>query len=95
MKPEIVAGLTKFEWSKDKAWFPQLPPEPGTSHAVAQYQWRHRLIDLEVKEPIFYDSEGDGHISVCGAKIRVLLPLRFSDQDPDACPRCVKALAEG
>lgn len=93
MEPEIIAGLTKFEWSKDKAWFPQLSPEPGLAHAFVQYPWRYKSIDLDVKEPVFYDGERDGTVAQCGATIRVLLPLKFNGKDPRACPRCVQALA--
>lgn len=94
MESEFVVGLTKFEWSKDKAWFPQLSPDPGVSHAVEQHLWGYRLIDLGVNEPVFYDGIGGGHPSVCGIKVRALLPIKFNGQDPDACPRCVQALAD-
>ena len=93
-EPETVAAFRSFEWKQGKQSFPQLKAEPGPVHAVRQYPGFMPRIRLEVKEPVYLDGRGDHERALCGASMRVLLPIKFNEQDPDACPACVEVLSK-
>lgn len=94
VETEIVAAFQSFEWKRGKQNEPQLKADPGKVHAVIQYPGYFTGIRLEVKEPVFLDGRGSGERALCGANMRVLLPMKFNGQDPDACPKCLEALAK-
>jgi hypothetical protein len=60
---------------------PQLPENPGTIHAVPR-----GFIAPYPTQPQF--SGRFPEVAVCGADVRVVLPLRFDASDEDACPSC-------
>lgn len=90
---QIVAAFQSFEWKRGKQNEPQLKADSGMAHAVLQYPGYYSRVRLEVKEPVYLDGQGDGERALCGANMRVLLPMEFNGQDPDACPQCVEALS--
>ncbi|MBO0596575.1 hypothetical protein I2485_06760 [Nesterenkonia sp. E16_7] len=72
-----------------------LPAEPGLSHAchVGGFyeQTLHQALDKH-RAPQFLEEPGEYRRAACGKKVKALLPIEFSDQDPDACPACVAAV---
>lgn len=74
-----------------------LPAEPGLSHASPIGNFAeaslHRALDEE-RVPQFLKEPGEYRRAACGKTIKVLLPNAFKDQDSDACPACVAAIAK-
>lgn len=63
---------------------PALPREPGPVHATATLATQRQG---ERGTPGFL-SVASTEPTVCGAGVRVLLPVPFNPEDPDACPEC-------
>lgn len=84
----FLVALTRYELQKDRehgGHDPIAPEDPGTVHAVGLMPYLAR----RTKEPqiLRYDNE-----AVCGAFVKLLLPLEFDPGDPDACQRCAGAV---
>lgn len=69
------------------SWVEQvLPAEPGPTHAF----WgrlRYRQTPPRRRQVEFYSAAEYGR-ALCGATIKVGLPLTFDPGDPDACQSC-------
>lgn len=84
------ATIVSYEeqWDREARTLRHVPPaESGLVHAV----WERE--DLQPRTPQRRD-RWDG-LALCGAVVRMSLPLRFPPEDPDACPQCVAAVAAG
>lgn len=49
---------------------------------------------MESSDPLFMDMPGLYEKALCGVTLKVLLPIKFSSADPDACQACSEALKE-
>lgn len=92
-EPVFVAAFRKFDWNRGRHNDPILQSDPGLAHAVRQFPGGYGNVNFETKEPLFLDGVGAGERALCGANVRALLPIEFNEQDPDACPKCVKMLS--
>lgn len=61
---------------------PKPPADPGPAHAVRIPAF------MMPKDVRFLDAWAR---ALCGARVKVLLPIQFDGRDPDACPRCATA----
>lgn len=92
-EPEFVAAFHKFDWKRGKHNEPTLQAEPGLVHAFRQFSGHYPSVKFEVKDPLFLDGVGASVPALCGFSVRVLLPIKFNGEDPDACPKCVRVLS--
>ena len=60
-----------------------IPEHPGVVHALQ----RHRR-EKPLREP-YFTAGWENITAVCGARVKVHLPLEFDPGDEDACQRCV------
>lgn len=67
---------------------PSVPDEPGVVHAI-------RTLTLRANEPQFLEGVGAGSQALCGASVRIIMPVRFQRDDPDACAACTKHYEAG
>ncbi|WP_405475683.1 hypothetical protein [Paenarthrobacter ilicis] len=89
----VLAGLTCYAMARDettRVFNPAIPDEPGTIHAL-----RPTLTDRKLLNAHFIEDTGDYRAAICGAKVKVVLPLTFKSEEEDACPECVEELASG
>ena len=59
----------------------RLPEEPGTIHAI-ELGW--------TSPPIDTIQAHDTKRALCGTLVRVLYPVKFKIDDPDACKECAR-----
>jgi hypothetical protein len=81
------SGLSRFDEQRDPVDHrldPVLPAEFGLVHAVQVGR-----VDLGLQEPDFLTSPLAYKTALCGAVVKVELPMEFDPGDEDSCPRCV------
>lgn len=97
--PHSNAAGHHFVWKGDdgEGYDPAVPEDAFEVHAIlfdpdtpphlsfsrnwwAEQTARHQVAFLEI---------GDA-ISACGKRCRMVFPLRFDTEEPDACPRCLE-----
>jgi hypothetical protein len=61
-----------------------LPAEPGLVHAVQVSR-----ADRGLRRPQFFTSPLTYKTALCGAAVKVELPMEFDPGDEDSCPQCV------
>lgn len=72
---------------------PAIPDEPGEVHAVTP---RHpRLGGKAVTTVEFLEGFASGRTALCGRTVRILMPARFDNEDPDSCARCAEHYEAG
>jgi hypothetical protein len=60
------------------------PADPGPVHAVQVSQ-----VDRGLRRPAVFTSPLSYKTALCGAVVKVELPMEFDPGDEDSCPRCV------
>lgn len=99
--PESFAVLDHYDYSSepnDRGELCALPEQFAPVHALfrpppGRAVWNQRQWDeYGRRSPVFLDRWSSEH-AACGKRIKVVLSLRFDDEDPDACPRCVAEAA--
>lgn len=86
----MLAGLGRYDRRRDPVDHvldPCLPAEPGRAHAV--------LRRFKPREPEFYETPSYYLTALCGAAVKVVLPLTFDPGDPDACQSCASHMHNG
>jgi hypothetical protein len=81
------SGLTRFDEQRDPVDHKVdvvLPAEPGLVHAVQVSR-----ADRGLRRPQFFTSPLTYRTALCGAAVKVELPMEFDPGDEDSCPRCV------
>lgn len=81
------AALTKWAMPLDMAAgarAPQVPEDPGVVHAV-----RPVRRELELREPYFIEDTYNYRAALCGAKVKVIMPNTFKNEEPEACLDCI------
>lgn len=43
-------------------------------------------------DPYFIEHTGDYRAAICGAQIKVILPLSFKTTEPGVCPECIEEI---
>lgn len=88
LKPGEHAYLAAAEWHGDQTAkglesHERLPEDPGTIHAI-ELGWTSRPVEtIQVH---------DTRPALCGKSVRVVYPLKFKTEDPDACTTCAGEL---
>ncbi len=92
----IMSALKRFDMHRDqqtKLFKPVLPEQFKEVHAISDPSSVKRVAG-SAREPYFMEGwEGYG-IALCGAKVKVVLPVKFSSEDPKACKKCLEGLEE-
>lgn len=86
-----LAGLTHFTMERDKTTrllTPAVPHEPGTIHAVTGSD-----SERQRTEPHIIEDTGAYMAALCGALVKVVLPVTFKPSEDGACPECVEELS--
>lgn len=88
LKPGEHAYHAAAEWHGDHTTkglesHERLPEEPGTIHAI-ELGW--------TSPPIETIHTHDTRPALCGTLVRVVYPMKFKTDDPDACNTCVREL---
>ena len=81
------SGLSRFDEKRDPDDHqidPVLPDEFGPVHAVQVSR-----VDRGLLQPEFLTSPLAYKTALCGAVVKVELPMEFDPGDEDSCPRCV------
>ncbi len=81
------SGLSRFDERRDPVDHhldPMLPAELGPVHAVHVSR-----VDRGLLQPEFLTSPLAYKTALCGAVVKVELPMEFDPGDEDSCPRCV------
>ncbi len=84
----FIAGLDRFDKKRDNGHgtsYPTLPLNIGKVHAIHDSRWMPSGLHTE---PQFCDSPFEYKMALCGATVKVVLPLVFDPGDPDVCPGC-------
>lgn len=87
-----IVGLTRYSLARDQAtriWHPIIADDPGTIHAV-----RPATTEPSLTAPYFIEDTGDYRAAICGAQIKVILPLTFKATEPGVCPECIEEINE-
>lgn len=92
----IMSALKRFSMQRDpqtKLFKPTLPEHFQDVHAIADPSMTKRT-NKSARDPYFMEGwEGFG-IALCGAKVKVVLPMEFSPEDPKACRKCTDGLED-
>lgn len=98
--PGTRAALKRYDLMRDPETHlvdPTLPDNPGPVHCVepdeGMNQYKDAFLSHQIpttSEPLFLEVR-PMH-TVCGRRIRVLLPLDYNTKDPDACRQCTRWL---
>lgn len=95
-QPIFLAGLTRYDTRRDpwdRRYVEQiLPAEPGIAHAVRR--WPTLRHHQRPKHPQFLPSYAYLP-ALCGAYVKVLLPIDFDEGDPDGCQSCAVHVHNG
>lgn len=89
-KSQVLAGLTNYSNSRDpitRLMVPAIPNDPGIIHAL-----RPTVSPRPILEPHFIEHTEDYRAAICGAQIKVVLPLSFKPDEDGACPECAEEL---
>ena len=81
------SGLSRFDERRDPVDHhldPALPDDFGPVHAVQVSR-----ADRGLRQPEFLTSPLAYKTALCGAVVKVELPMEFDPGDEDSCPRCV------
>ena len=81
------SGLSRFDEQRDPVDHQidvVLPAEPGPVHAVQVSR-----VDRGLRRPAFFTSPLTYKTALCGAAVKVEVPMEFDPGDEDSCPRCV------
>jgi hypothetical protein len=81
------SGLSRFDEKRDPVdhQIDRVPPaEPGPVHAVQVSR-----VDPGLRTPRFFTSPLTYKTALCGAVVKVELPMEFDPGDEDSCSRCV------
>ncbi|WP_139220569.1 hypothetical protein [Trujillonella endophytica] len=81
------SGLSRFDEKRDPVDHQidlVLPAEFGPVHAVQVTR-----VDRGLSRPQFLPSPLTYKTALCGAAVKVELPMEFDPGDDDSCPRCV------
>ena len=92
------AAVRRYERRENHlGWYPELPEDLGRVHALLfdppgswtrQVRTRHWL-DRRVHEVTFLESAFESEEAACGRRMRVVFPMLFDTEEPDACPQCL------
>lgn len=85
------AALADYAEGRDpvtRRWNPALPDEPGTIHAL-----RPVGQELFIREPHFIEHTEDYRAAVCGALVKVIMPVSFKAAEEGACRECAQEMA--
>lgn len=86
------AALTRFDMPKDprtRLRTPGLPAQIGLVHALNPLPEETRI-----HEPWYIEDPHDYRAALCGARVKVILPVPYQGGDPDACWDCERVLRE-
>jgi hypothetical protein len=81
----LNAALVRYDTRRDPVTHfvdAVVPEDIGVVHALRRGRFRPRL-----KEP-YFTGRYEIDEALCGARVKVHLPLEFDPGDPDACQRC-------
>ncbi len=81
------SGLSRFDEKRDPVDHGidlVLPADPGPVHAVQVSR-----VDRGSRHPDFFTSPLTYKTALCGAVVKVELPMEFDPGDEDSCPKCV------
>ncbi|TLM87222.1 hypothetical protein [Pseudarthrobacter sp. NamE5] len=87
---EHLVGLTAYALARDtvsRKWHPVIADEPGIIHAV-----RPTATEPTITEPYFIEDTQHYRAGLCGALVKVVVPLSFKPAETDACQECVDEL---
>lgn len=89
-KSQVLAGLTKYGMTRDpitRLMVPAIPDDPGVIHAL-----RPTVSTRPILEPHFIEHTEEYRAAICGAQIKVVLPLSFKPGEDGACRECTAEL---
>lgn len=86
-----LVGLTAYALARDavsRKWHPVIPDDPGIIHAI-----RPTITEPTITEPYFIEDTQHYRAGLCGALVKVVVPLSFKPTETGACPECLEELA--
>lgn len=88
-----VAALTRFNKPKDPhtgIHTPILPADPGVVHII-----RATRKEVARHDPWFVEDPEDYRAALCGTRVKVILSMPLSKDDPQGCGECRRLLKGG
>lgn len=89
--PRLMVGLTAYSLARDpisRCWYPVIPDDPGVIHAI-----RPAAAEPWLTDPYFIEDTNDYRAGICGALVKVVVPLSFKPKEAGACPECLEEIA--
>jgi hypothetical protein len=87
-----LVGLTRYSLARDqetRIWHPVIDDDPGTIHAI-----RPTTTEPALTDPYFIEHTQDYRAAICGALIKVILPLSFKTTEAGACTECIEEIQQ-
>jgi hypothetical protein len=85
-----LAALSRFDIPKDprtRLHTPALPLQMGIVHALNSLP-----AEIGIRQPWYIEDPMDYRAALCGARIKVILPIPLTTKDPDGCWECQRLL---